>query len=239
MKTKNVSSTWVILLGLLVWTETASAFCNPQSGRWLSRDPITERGGKSLYAFVRNDSVDYWDSLGQKCCLLTWNPGYYPGGSSFYGHSALKCDDGTYVSAFPSYEGLGDEVVTSPVDWHSESLDNALYGEPSSTVCSDCLDGSKVAAWLAPLQAAPPDYNGVTANCADYTQQAMVAGLDPDNQKKKVCPCSISVPYGLVDFGNSSGLTSPGGVASALKQITDNGCNRYKCVPTTPMWILN
>jgi RHS repeat-associated protein len=33
-------------------------------GRWLSRDPIGERGGLNRYGFVGNDSVDYLDRLG-------------------------------------------------------------------------------------------------------------------------------------------------------------------------------
>jgi len=33
-------------------------------GRWLNRDPIGERGGLNLYAFVGNDGVNLWDLLG-------------------------------------------------------------------------------------------------------------------------------------------------------------------------------
>jgi len=34
------------------------------TGRWPSRDPIEERGGVNLYAFVGNDGADRWDYLG-------------------------------------------------------------------------------------------------------------------------------------------------------------------------------
>lgn len=34
-------------------------------GRWLSRDPIGERGGNNLYAIADNDLIDHVDSLGQ------------------------------------------------------------------------------------------------------------------------------------------------------------------------------
>ncbi len=34
------------------------------TGRWLSRDPIGERGGVNLYGFVGNDGVNYVDRLG-------------------------------------------------------------------------------------------------------------------------------------------------------------------------------
>ncbi|WP_009965699.1 RHS repeat-associated core domain-containing protein [Verrucomicrobium spinosum] len=37
---------------------------DPELGRWLSRDPIAERGGLNLYGMVRNDPVNRADQLG-------------------------------------------------------------------------------------------------------------------------------------------------------------------------------
>ena len=37
---------------------------DPRTGRWLSRDPIGERGGVNLYGFVGNDGVSFVDVLG-------------------------------------------------------------------------------------------------------------------------------------------------------------------------------
>jgi len=39
-------------------------YYSPSLGRWLSRDPIEERGGLNLYGFVNNDPVNKWDRLG-------------------------------------------------------------------------------------------------------------------------------------------------------------------------------
>ena len=39
-------------------------YYDPVTGRWPSRDPIGERGGLNLYAFVGNDGLNYWDYLG-------------------------------------------------------------------------------------------------------------------------------------------------------------------------------
>jgi RHS repeat-associated protein len=39
-------------------------FYNPETGRWINRDPIEEEGGVNLYAFVRNNGVNWWDMLG-------------------------------------------------------------------------------------------------------------------------------------------------------------------------------
>jgi RHS repeat-associated protein len=39
-------------------------YYNPETGRWLSRDPIEEQGGINLYGMVGNDPVNFWDYLG-------------------------------------------------------------------------------------------------------------------------------------------------------------------------------
>ena len=46
-------------------------FYSPRTGRWLSRDPIGERGGMALYAFVGNDPLNFTDSIGYG---KTWDP---------------------------------------------------------------------------------------------------------------------------------------------------------------------
>jgi RHS repeat-associated protein len=52
-------------------------FYDPVTGRWPSRDPIWEKGGKNLYEFVGNDVVNKWDVLGCKtgisiAAVITW-----------------------------------------------------------------------------------------------------------------------------------------------------------------------
>ena len=39
-------------------------YYNPQTRRWIGRDPIEENGGPNLYAFVANSSISYVDLLG-------------------------------------------------------------------------------------------------------------------------------------------------------------------------------
>jgi RHS repeat-associated protein len=40
-------------------------YYQPESGRWLSRDPIQERGGRNLYAFALNAPGNYVDTYGE------------------------------------------------------------------------------------------------------------------------------------------------------------------------------
>lgn len=49
---------------MLSAVQTGLAFYNPETGRWLSRDPIEERGGLNVNGFVQNDPVQNTDKLG-------------------------------------------------------------------------------------------------------------------------------------------------------------------------------
>ncbi len=51
-------------------------YYDPVTGRWLNRDPIEERGGLNLYAFVGNDPVNRWDYLGLQ---WWWPPSWFGG----------------------------------------------------------------------------------------------------------------------------------------------------------------
>jgi hypothetical protein len=53
------------LVLLLAGVFPVRAFYNPTTGRWLSRDPIEERGGVDLYCFVANTPTCYFDFLGK------------------------------------------------------------------------------------------------------------------------------------------------------------------------------
>ena len=39
-------------------------YYSPEMGRWINRDPIGERGGYNVYAFVENQPVNKVDKLG-------------------------------------------------------------------------------------------------------------------------------------------------------------------------------
>jgi hypothetical protein len=65
MKWKRMTKL-LLLAGCLVgFAPVAQAFYHPDTGRWLSRDPIGEKGGVNLYGFVENNPINRWDILGK------------------------------------------------------------------------------------------------------------------------------------------------------------------------------
>jgi len=132
MQTKTTWTILVVLLGLLVWAQSASAFYNPQTGRWLSRDPIGVKGGLNLCVFNQNNPIDKWDYLG-----LLGTPsssdkpaGHCPksdggmklqGEASYLGSGKIAClyqlcGEGSIVSE--TYEGFG--IPTQTEQWRGD-----------------------------------------------------------------------------------------------------------------------
>ena len=60
LKTKR----FLVFLMLVFVQCQAAAFYNPKIGRWTTRDPIEEEGGKNLYAFCANNPISLYDMLG-------------------------------------------------------------------------------------------------------------------------------------------------------------------------------
>ncbi len=56
------------MFACVMWftSQEAQAFYNPSTGRWLSRDPIEERGGLNLHGFVGNDPIARFDQDGRQ-----------------------------------------------------------------------------------------------------------------------------------------------------------------------------
>jgi hypothetical protein len=64
MKSRRLAVLAAIAFFGFLAVETASAFYNPQSGRWLNRDPLREDGGFNLYTYVLNDPLSEVDPFG-------------------------------------------------------------------------------------------------------------------------------------------------------------------------------
>lgn len=71
MKLVKSFSLITILFIVIGFTELAQAFYDPNTGSFLRRDPIEERGGENLYGFVRNDGVNNSDYLGMAVTIMS------------------------------------------------------------------------------------------------------------------------------------------------------------------------
>jgi RHS repeat-associated protein len=49
-------------------------YYSPSSGRWVSRDPIEEKGGPNIYGFVANDPMQRFDRLGLQYAIFPVPP---------------------------------------------------------------------------------------------------------------------------------------------------------------------
>jgi RHS repeat-associated protein len=186
-------------------------YYNASTGRWLSRDAMEEYGDFNLYIFAGNAPTSTWDYLGLKCCLLTYPMAPRGRGP---GHSALECDNGTYISAWP--DGM-----------HTKSADERhLRGITPQRTCSECFDESKVKEWYD-KNAITFDWSLLCNNCADAVMQAMAAALQ---QTKPTCPKACAPRYYTVeDRLSDAGLMTPGRAESALEALNEAKCNRYYC----------
>jgi len=73
-------------------------FYEPNFQRWLNQDPIGERGGLNLYAYVGNNPVNYIDPLGLTFLV---SPTPFPGQEGTYGPYVLNIPDGSSLVKTP------------------------------------------------------------------------------------------------------------------------------------------
>jgi RHS repeat-associated protein len=62
-------------------------YCNPQTGKWISRDPSEEAGGLNLYTFIGNDGINSVDFLG------LWRRGRWSGSRGKYSGIVIATKD--------------------------------------------------------------------------------------------------------------------------------------------------
>ncbi len=94
----------LLKLAVLVWlltSATASAFYNPQTGRWLNRDPIGEAGGRNLECFVDNDALRLIDVGGG----MPYEDRLLPGQGSGLGELVLAFPDREMLAGKPAAAG--------------------------------------------------------------------------------------------------------------------------------------
>ena len=92
-------------------------YYSPTLGRWLSRDPIHERGGLNLYAFVKNDPTDKIDPRGLACGVVVKRiTADVTGRTDKYGHEWIEVGGGASSYGWWPIDGV--------------SIWDALFGVP-------------------------------------------------------------------------------------------------------------
>ncbi len=174
---------------LLLSAVPASCFYNPNTGRWLSRDPSGESGGANLHGFVRNDPQTESDRLGldenpkpcstcggacdqkKKKCSIARKVAYDPPSGSTMNYTR----EGTHKTA----------VFTFSVEFQHD---------PSQSICAGCCeirsyikwskDGYPLqnTAWTPPQKYAPDKwYEDRTPDDKRYGYRSGPHSVGPDN----------------------------------------------------------
>jgi RHS repeat-associated protein len=217
--------------------KAGSRYYSPVMGRWVSRDPIEEEGGLNVYSFPFNNTICFSDPFGLKCCTLTWPAGT---GNGVAPHVALQCDNGTYVSWYPS-----GNPVSSPGIPKTPAQDVSHHGGvQGKKTCNDCFDEKKVATIAAILMGQGQLYKAASRNCADIAMLSMIGGLPANKQVKPTCPkrtclqVLLGCHYLHEDLLDTTGLTLPSAAENAMSALKANGCNRYRCKLVCPSLLM-
>ena len=154
------------------YTDAETGFCyygyryyDAAMGRWLNRDPITERGGINIIGMIGNDVINYFDIMGLLAAVcpckegqkdISQNINNYVNGIIKQGNKpeeiAQKIQDnivgGLFSEATPIELKFMADIVTRKVDGNLCMCDLKPKGQipaaPSIVVCGQCIGLDKI-----------------------------------------------------------------------------------------------
>ena len=141
---------------------------SPSLGRWLSRDPIEEKGGLNLYAFCKNNGINYFDMRGGSVIAISgWSIG-----------SAI----GIGISLGGLFAGLGIALAVGIVVVGAVAIIERI------STTNDDADSQPIA---ASLDECPPCET--RRNCDDETYNRLKKTVDnAKNESSKLGRCKNS-----------------------------------------------
>ncbi len=181
-------------------------YYNPQTGRWLNRDPIWEWGGLNLYTYVWNSPLNFVDPYGLATAVIIGGPSPSgPDNSSGnpFGHASIAFT-GNGVYSF----GTGTDQGSSLTDFLNKQ---ATYRDSTVYILNTTPEQEKAMMDYLKKQKGKP-INKYPDNCAHRTTEALKAGgAAPDDLTRM--PRSDSF-----DLGNNVNGNWPSLIGDALNQ---------------------
>jgi RHS repeat-associated protein len=162
-------------------------YYDPETGRFLSQDPIGLLGGINRYEYVGNNPLIGIDPSGLLCVYI-WN---YRGSTQAWGHASITLDNGTHISWWPQGEGRKNKLGSGRIPIYSvdaitnESLDDDKNNErdkdtdppaePDQVICISDLNEAAIADWWKQFQQ-NPKWKSLSRNCSTTVALALRAG---------------------------------------------------------------
>jgi RHS repeat-associated protein len=144
---------------------------DPRTARWLSRDPIGERGGMNLYGYVGGDPVNGWDPLGLDVWIggsregtgHIWAAVSFAGMVMKYDFSATGYGQGGSCSTLRTVNTTGKvEIVLR------ENIEKAAKGDEYYRISVGNPDRDReVMNRMFADAISPPDFGVIGSNCGD------------------------------------------------------------------------
>jgi len=142
---KDTHRRWVTVVTLFWITATlsAQAFYNPNSGRWLNRDPIEEKIEPALFVFSKNSPIHSIDGLGLFSLFITFHfdtpPSSMPRGHynnpGVTASSLFALDQGTWVPCAPACKKLvGTQMALKIETWFRQGANLDMVNEAGHTL---------------------------------------------------------------------------------------------------------
>ncbi len=181
---------------------------DPALGRWLTRDPIGERGGLNLYGYSFNNPVNYWDPLGL-------DPG-----DSFKSADCAALDSSPLLNGLTEKEGVeyGTTIYQrGPEDFsysdpYTDNLKDKVQPQPAARPEGTDLAGFNHSQPYAPMSG--DDY------AVGKARDIPIYMTEPSGITYKFDPTDPSLPKTYSE--NPSDYINKAG--KSVKPITKDGC---------------
>ncbi len=155
-------------------------YYNPETGRWINRDPSEEKGGLNLYGFVQNNPYNNFDFLGMKTCcpdevaavLAEYSTCAVTALSDWSGckSDALTARDAVLTELTSTYDSAKSSLDAQEASCKSNCSfwDDLLLRTTCEIECKlfyDVLQGALFGAYWANVGVAGATYTGLVAGC--------------------------------------------------------------------------